>query len=108
MPNVTLFIPAHAMPSDTALANLTGHCTDLCTGLLLAAAENMHVIYVPVLHGRGHPIFADVRYRLAATRTPTVMAQFMEGLDDAIRRATGCQARIRCFGYAAQCIHARN
>jgi hypothetical protein len=108
MPNVTIFIPAHAMPPDAALSDLTGQCTELCTGLLLAAAENVHVLYVPVVHGRGRPIFAQVRYRLGATRTPTTMAQFMQGLDDAIGRATGVEARIRCFGYAAHCIHARN
>ncbi|CTP87479.1 hypothetical protein A6R71_02300 [Xanthomonas translucens pv. arrhenatheri] len=108
MPNVTLFLPAHALPPDTALSDLTARCTELCTSLLLAALENVHVVYVPVLHGRSRPIFAEVRYRLAAARTPTAMAQFMERLDDAIRGATGLEARIRCFGYAAQCIHARN
>jgi hypothetical protein len=108
MPNVTLFLPAHTMPPDTALSDLTEQCTALCTSLLLAAVENVHVVYIPVLHGRGRPIFAEVRYRLAAARTPTTMAQFMEGLDDAIRQATGVEARIRCFGYAAHCIHARN
>jgi hypothetical protein len=108
MPNLTLFLPAHAMPPVTALAGLTEQCTALCTGLLLAAVENVHVVYVPVLHGRGRPIFAEVRYRLAAARTPATMARFMEGLDDAIRQATGAEARIRCFGYAAHCLHARN
>ena len=36
------------------------------------------------------------------------MNQFMEALDDAIARCTGLTARIRCFGYAASNIHARN
>jgi hypothetical protein len=36
------------------------------------------------------------------------MDSFMEGLDRAIRRQTGLASRIRCFGYAAAAIHARN
>jgi hypothetical protein len=65
-------------------------------------------IYAPVRHGRGHPVFADIRYRLAAARTPPVMERFMDELDDALGAATGFAARIRCFGYAAPNIYARN
>lgn len=108
MPNVTIFIPAAGLPEAAALSELTGRCSDLCTGVLQAALENVHVVYVPVRHGRGHPVFADIRYRLAASRTPQLMERFMQELDDAIRHATGLTARIRCFGYAASCLHARN
>lgn len=108
MPNVTLFIADDRMPDSAALAALTVQCTELCTGTLRAALENVHVIYVAVRHGRGHPVFADIQYRLETTRTPPVMAQFMAGLDDAIRSTTGLTARIRCFGHAAASIHARN
>lgn len=108
MPNITIFIPADKLPPDAALASLTGRCTELCTDILQAALENVHVIYVPVRQGRGHPVFADIRYRLAASRTPPVMELFMDELDTAISAATGFAARIRCFGYAAENIHARN
>ena len=108
MPNVTIFIPADKMPPDEALAELTAQCTDLCTGVLQAALANVHVIYIAVRHGRGHPIFAEIQYRLEPFRTPPVMERFMEGLDDAIRRNIDLTARIRCFGYAASSIHARN
>ncbi|WP_234050590.1 MULTISPECIES: hypothetical protein [unclassified Xanthobacter] len=108
MPNVTIFLPADAMPSDTLLSDLTDRCTELCTGTLRAELDNVHVVYVPVRHGRGHPVFVDIRYRLTASRTPPVMEHFMEELDSAIRRATGFTARIRCFGYAAASLHARN
>ncbi|MDR3438698.1 hypothetical protein [Telmatospirillum sp.] len=108
MPNVTIFIPDEKMPSDEKLAELTDQCTELCTGLLWAALNNVHVIYAGVRHGRGHPVFADIHYRLEPFRTPSVMERFMEALDDAIRRSTGLTARIRCFGYAASSIHACN
>jgi hypothetical protein len=69
---------------------------------------NVHIIYVAVRHGRGHPAFAEIQYRLEQFRTPPVMAQFTEMMDDAIKRNTGLTARIRCFGYEASSIHARN
>ncbi|WP_144109777.1 hypothetical protein [Paraburkholderia sp. BCC1886] len=108
MPNVTLHIPAAHMPSDETLAELTGDCIKLCTGVLKAALKNVHVMYVEVRRGHGHPVFAEVQYRLETFRTPSVMNQFMEALDDAIVRRTGFTARIRCFGHAAPNIHARN
>lgn len=96
------------MPPDRALADLTKQCTELCTGILQAALGNVHVIYVAVRHGRGHPVFAEIQYRLEPFRTPSVMDRFMEGLDDAIRCNVDLTARIRCFGYAASSICARN
>lgn len=108
MPNVTFFIAASEMPSDASLSDLTDRCADLCTGVLKAAPENVHIIALPVRPGRGHPVFASVSYRLTASRTPDVMEHFMAELDAAIRDATGATARIRCFGYAASQIHARN
>lgn len=86
MPNVTIFIPADRMPPDETLADLTEQCTELCTGILRAALENVHIIYVPVRHGRGRPAFAEIQYRLGPFRTSLVMAQFIKRLDDAIRR----------------------
>ncbi len=108
MPNVTIYIPADRMPPDEALAELTGQCADLCTGILRAALVNVHIVYVAVRHGRGHPAFAEIQFRLEPFRTPPVMERFMEGLDNAITRNTGLTARIRCFGYAQSSIHARN
>lgn len=108
MPNVTIFLSEDTMPPDAALAGLTDRCTELCTDILQAALENIHVIYVPVRHGRGHRVFADIRYRLGPSRTQPVMERFMGELDTAIHAATGATARIRCFGYAADQIHARN
>jgi len=108
MPNLTIYIPADRMPPAGALVDLTKQCTELCTGILQAALANVHVVYVAVRHGRGHPIFAEIQYRLEPFRTPPVMDRFMEGLDEAIRRNLDLTARIRCFGYAASSIYARN
>ncbi|RRD21394.1 hypothetical protein ECB98_24520 [Brucellaceae bacterium VT-16-1752] len=108
MPNVTIYISAGRMPPDEALADLTEQCTELCTGILRAALANVHIVYVAVRHGRGHPAFAEIQYRLEPFRTLPLMERFMEGLDDAIRRNTGLTVRIRCFGYEASSIHALN
>ena len=108
MPNVTIFIAEDSMPPDSVLAPLTARCAELCATVLRAAPSNIHILYVGARHGAGHPAFVDVRYRLEPFRTPAVMARFMSGIDDAIRQLLGVTARIRCFGYAANCIHAKH
>lgn len=108
MPNVTIYLPTGQMPSDEKLAELSRDCIKLCTSVLETALKNVHVIYVEVRHGHGHPVFAEVQYRVETFRTPTVMNQFMEALESAIARCTGLTARIRCFGYDVSNIHARN
>ena len=108
MPNLTIFIQADEMPSDANLAELTERCTRLCTDVLQAALDNVHVIYVSVRQGRGHPAYAEIRYRLEPLRTPSVMDVFMARLDEAVERHAGLTARIRCIGYPAAAIYARN
>ena len=108
MPNVTIFMPTEKMPPDTNLAELTDQCTQLCTEVLEAALENVHIIYVGVRHGRGNQAYAEIKYRLEPFRTKPVMDFFMKKLDGIIKGNTGLNARIRCFGYAAPAIHARN
>ncbi|KER70788.1 MULTISPECIES: hypothetical protein [Burkholderia] len=108
MPNVTFSIDANRMPADDSLAELSRDCVELCTHVLEAALKNVHVIFLEARHGHGHPVFADIRYRVGTSRTPAVMNRFMEALDHAIVRRTGLTARIRCFGYTATNLHARN
>ena len=108
MPNITIFIPTEKMPPDGALSGLTVQCTQLCTEILKAALKNVHIIYVTVRQGRGYPAFAEIKYRVEPFRTQSVMDAFMERLDEVIKRTTGLTARIRCFGYTAPNIHARN
>jgi hypothetical protein len=50
----------------------------------------------------------EVQYRLETFRTPAVMNRFMDALKNAVDCHTGHTARIRCFGYAASHIYARN
>lgn len=108
MPNITIYIAMENMPPDEALARLTAQCVRLCTDILHAALKNVHIMYVAVRHGQGHPAFAEIKYRLELFRTETVMHSFMEKLDEGIQHHTGLTARIRCFGYAVPAIHARN
>ncbi|MBN3836442.1 hypothetical protein [Burkholderia sp. Ac-20344] len=108
MPNVTFSIDAKRMPADENLAALSRDCVELCTHVLGAELKNVHVIFLAVRHGHGHPVFADIRYRGGTPRTSAVMNRFMEALDRAIVHRTGLTARIRCFGYTASSIHARN
>lgn len=108
MPNVTMFIASDRMPADDALAELTLQCTRLCTDVLQASLENVHILYVAVKQGRGHPAYAEINYRIEPLRTQPLMNTFLDGLEHAIRHATGLSARIRCFGHAATDIHARN
>ncbi|AYQ43708.1 MULTISPECIES: hypothetical protein [Burkholderia cepacia complex] len=108
MPNVTFSIDASRRPADESLAELSRDCVELCTQVLEAELKNVHVIFLEARHGHGHPVFADIRYRDGTSRTPAVMNRFMEALDHAIVRRTGLTARIRCFGYTASNLHARN
>lgn len=108
MPNVTIYIPAGQMPPEQMLAELTRDCVKLCMEVLEAELKNVHVVYVEIRHGYGHPVFAEVQYRVESVRTPLVMNRFMEALEHAIARCTGFMARIRCFGHSASHVHARN
>ncbi|MFZ4878281.1 hypothetical protein ACL9RI_24625 [Janthinobacterium sp. Mn2066] len=106
MPNLTFYIAAEHMPSDRNLALLSRDCVELCTRVLHAAKDKVHIMYVEVRPGHGHPVFAELLYRVELYRTPAVMQAFMEGLDNAIVRHTGLTARIRCF--ASHAIDARH
>jgi len=108
MPNLTFYIHSGKMPSAERLAALSEDCVELCTSVLEAALKNVHVIYVGVQQGHGHPVFAEVQYRLEPFRPPEVMNRFAQALENTIDRHTGLTARIRCFGYAASNIYARN
>ncbi|PRG05499.1 hypothetical protein C6Q14_12410 [Burkholderia ambifaria] len=108
MPSVTIFIPEANMPANAALDGLSSACETLCTDVLKAAPGTIHVAYVPIQHGRGHPVSAEIRFRIASFRTTELMDRFMAELDREILRHTGCVARIRCFGYDTAHLHARH
>ncbi|AUU06479.1 hypothetical protein [Raoultella planticola] len=108
MPNLTFYISQQHAGRLTDLHDLTRACSALCTGILAAESENVHIIYVEVKPGCGHPVYAELFYRLTSERTPEVMAEFMRELERTIREASGLTARIRCFGSAASHLFARN
>jgi len=105
MPNLTFYISA-PMPPEADLAQLSADCMQLCTGVLAAQQQNVHVIYVAARPGHGLPIHVEVQYRLEPFRTPEVLQRFMQKLQASIVQHTASPARIRCFGYGAAQIHA--
>ncbi|WP_410955645.1 hypothetical protein [Raoultella planticola] len=108
MPNLTFYISQQHAGRLTDLHDLTRACSALCTGILAAESENVHIIYVEVKPGCGHPVYTELFYRLTSERPPEVMAEFMRELERTIREASGLTARIRCFGSAASHLFARN
>jgi hypothetical protein len=109
MPNVSVFVPASKMPDKVALDVFTDACTELCTGVLKAALDKVHIIFIPVLsEGRGQDAYVEVKYRLEAFRPPEVMKDFIGRLDAVVKERFSLTARIRCFGYAADAIYAIN
>ena len=108
MPSLTIYFTEDRMPLEARLAALTGQCTRLCCDLLGAAQGKVHIHYVAVRHGWGHPACAELTYRLQPERTPAVMDEFTRQLDHAIQHHAGLMARIRCFGYPTTSLYARN
>lgn len=109
MPNVSVFIPSPRMPDAAALERFTEECTELCTGLLKATLDKVHIIFIPVLpQGRGQDAFVEVKYRLETFRPPEVMDEFIAKVDRVVKDRFGFTARIRCFGYGPQVIFALN
>ncbi|WP_413727836.1 hypothetical protein [Sodalis sp. RH19] len=108
MPNLTFYISEDQSDRFTDLPDFTHICRALCSEILGAEAEKVHIIYVDVRPGCGHPVYAELCYRLTKSRVPDVMEKFMRELDLAIRQASGLMARIRCFGSSAPQIFALN
>lgn len=108
MPKVTFSVSAERMPPAALRNKLTQQCTTLLESTLHAALDNIHIAYVAVQAGRGHAISVEILYRDEPFRTATVMDTFLEQLDDVITSTTGQTARIRCFAFPADAIHARN
>ena len=109
MPNVSVYIPGPRMPDAEKLDRFTATCTELCTGVLKATLNNVHIIFIPVLpQGRGHSAWVEVQYRLETFRPPEVMKDFIAKVDRLVKDEFGFTARIRCFGYGAEAVHALN
>lgn len=108
MPNLTFYLSEEHVDRFTELPDFTRTCSALCTGILAAEPGNVHIIFVTVKPGCGHPVYAELFYRLTPRRTQEVMENFMRELDLATQQAWGLMARIRCFGSPAPYPYAKN
>lgn len=106
MPNLTFYIAEDQFGQISDVSDLTQRCRSLCVNHLGAAVENVHIIYIAVQSGCGHPIYAELIYRLSDTRSAEVMTTFMQRLDEIIQQATGLTPRIRCFGSKPEQLYA--
>lgn len=110
MPNVTIFAPASHLEKDAgAFDGFICECTDLCTGVLKAERDKVHIIFVPSLEPFiGQDAYIEIKFRASAHRSSPVMDDFMKRLDTAFAGAFGRTTRIRCFAYGSEDIFARN
>ena len=108
MPNLTFYVPADFLEQVKDLSVLTQACQSLCVKQLGAASEKVHIMYISVQSGCGQPVYAELIYRLLASRSPEVMTAFMFELDQLIQKAMHVTSRIRCFACPPQQLYAYN
>lgn len=108
MPNITIYLSPEKMKAEQKMANLTQQYIDLCTTVLQAKLDKVHIIYVSSYLGYGHPAYIEIKYRLENHRTEEIMAVFLQKMDQAMQQVMGITPRIRCFGYSAAQIAAIN
>ena len=108
MPNVSVFVSRSSMPNEEGRDRFSRACVELCTGILKAAIDKVHIIFVSVEPGFGHDAYVEVKYREESFRTAEVMRDFLDQLAGLTEDVLGCTTRLRCFGYSAPLIHALN
>jgi hypothetical protein len=108
MPNLTFYISDDHAERFINLSDFTHKCSALCCDILGAELKNVHIIFIGVKAGCGLPLYAELFYRLTILRPQDVMENFMRELDFATQQASGLMVRIRCFGFPAQHLFARN
>ncbi|MCU4413141.1 hypothetical protein KTH71_03630 [Acinetobacter sp. WU_MDCI_Axc73] len=108
MPNLTFYISENLLEHVQDLSALTKACQSLCVKQLGAMPEKIHIMYISVQSGCGQPVYAELVYRLLASRSPEVMTAFMRELDQLIQKAMHVTPRIRCFAYPPQQLYAYN
>ncbi|KJH61621.1 hypothetical protein D9M71_751150 [compost metagenome] len=108
MPNLTFYVSKELLEQIEDVVALTQDFQSLCVEHLGAEVEKVHIIYISVQSGCGHPIYAELRYRLLASRSPEMMTAFMHKLDQIIQKALDVTSRIRCFAYPPEQLYAYN
>ncbi|PCE34148.1 hypothetical protein BZL54_00880 [Burkholderia ubonensis subsp. mesacidophila] len=108
MPNITVFISESNRLKPDIASELSSSFKDLCVEVLRAKESNVHVCYVYSEIGFGTPIYIEVKLRKEVFRTAPVLNDFVSEIDLLIRERVGVVARIRCFSYENDSIHAKN
>ncbi|WP_186262122.1 hypothetical protein [Burkholderia gladioli] len=108
MPNITVFLSRNNRLEPEAAAALSSSFATLCVEVLKARPSNVHVCYVSAEVGFGTPIYVEVKLRKEVFRTSPVLGDFVNEVDSLIKDKTGMAARIRCFSYENDSIHAKN
>lgn len=108
MPNLTFYISENHSDKFRNINNFTHKYSALCCDILGAELKNVHIIFINVKPGCGQPVYAELFYRLTTSRTQEVIENFTRELDLATHQTSGLTTRIRCFGYPAERIFARN
>lgn len=108
MPNITVFISESSRLKPDVASALSFSFADLCVEVLKAKESNVHVCYVYAEVGFGTPIYVEVKLRKEVFRTAPLLSDFVNEVDSLIREKTGVAARIRCFSFENDSIHAKN
>lgn len=108
MPNITVFISESNRLKPDVASVLSSSFAELCVGVLRAKESNVHVCYVYAEIGFGLPVYVEVKLRKEAFRTTASLGDFVNEVDLLIKEKTGLVARIRCFSYENDSIHAKN
>tara|TARA_R110000796_G_scaffold88399_1_gene190184 strand:+ start:9191 stop:9523 length:333 start_codon:yes stop_codon:yes gene_type:complete len=110
MPNVTIFTPpSHFVQNHDSKVMFMRECTDICTAVLGAEENKVHIIFVNVLESfTGKDAYIEIKFRYSDQRTQEVMNKFMQLLENIYIHYFSKQPRIRCFAYQAENIFARN
>lgn len=71
MPRLSIYFTEERMPAEDSLDALTERCAVLCTDVLGAALDNVHILYLAARQGRGLPASAELAYHWVRRERPS-------------------------------------
>lgn len=96
MPVIKIFCAQ--LPEADACDRLAQTLRALCIGPMGAKPDAVQLTLVPgVLMLEGAPVFVEAHYRDRPDRKGAALAQFLDGVDQAVQLAFGQRPRIRSF-----------
>lgn len=96
MPVIKIFCAQR--PEEGSCERLAQALRDLCIGPMGAQPDAIQLMLVPGVQTLdGASVFVEAHYRDRPDRKGAVLAQFLEGVDQAVQLAFGQQPRIRSF-----------